>query len=270
MSFCLSGCSSEQEVKENVPLVRTLTIKSDEGIQKSVYPGEVCGRYESRLAFQVNGKIIERSVDLGSVVKAGDLLMQLDPQEFQHNVETLGAQLSSAKSQLNLAAENLNRYQMLYESNAISKAELDNYQNAYNSADELVKQITTQYDQAMNDLNHTNLYADINGVVASIEAEVGQMVGPSVVTSPPQVLTIVQAGEREGPGGSFRTFVLRRVRRGWNLPAKQEPLQLRCCRRQGVVRNSGSRELLEGGAEPGPRYIISRCQAITGWQAWSN
>jgi len=197
LSFWLGGCSTEKQAKEDVPLVRTLTIKSDEGNQKSVYPGEVCGRNETKLAFQVNGKIIKRYVDLGSVVKQGDLLMQLDSADFQQNIDAIGAQLSSAQSQLDLATDNLKRYQQLYEQKVISKADYDSYQNTYNSAEALVRQITAQYEQAVNQLNNTNLYSDCNSVVKSIDGEVGQMVGPGVVTSRPQVVTIVRDGERE-------------------------------------------------------------------------
>jgi len=197
VSLWLGGCSPEQQVKEDAPLVRTLTIKSGEGNQKSVYPGEVCGRNETKLAFQVNGKIINRYVDLGSIVTQGDLLMQLDARDFQQNLDAIGAQLSSAESQLNLATDNLQRYRQLYEQKAISKAEYDSFQNTYNSAEALVRQVTAQYEQVVNQLNHTKLYADCNGVVKSIDAEVGQMVGPGVVTSRPQAVTIVQDGERE-------------------------------------------------------------------------
>ncbi len=196
-SLWLGGCSSEQQAKEDAPLVRTLTIKGGEGNQKSVYPGEVCGRNETKLAFQVNGKIINRYVDLGSIVTQGDLLMQLDARDFRQNLDAIGAQLSSAGPQLNLAEDNLKRYRQLYEQKVISKAEYDSFQNTYNSAEALVRQITAQYEQAENQLNRTNLYADCNGVVKSIDAEVGQMVGPGVVTSRPQAVTIVQNGERE-------------------------------------------------------------------------
>jgi len=196
-SLWVGGCSPEQQVKEDAPLVRTLTIKGDDGNRKSVYPGEVCGRNETRLAFQVNGKIIKRNVDLGSVVKQGDLLMQLDSQDLQREIEAIGAQLSSAQSQLNLATDNLKRYRQLYEQKAASKADYDSFQNSYNSAEALVRQITAQYEHALNQLNYTNLYSDCDGVVGSIDAEVGQMVGPGVVTSRPQVVTIVQDGERE-------------------------------------------------------------------------
>lgn len=184
-------------ITEDIPLVRTETVKMAGSNKSYTYPGEVCARHESQLAFQVNGKIIKRNVDLGSVVKPGDLLMQLDSRDFQQSVDAIGAQLSSAQSQLNLATDNLNRYRQLYEQKAVSKADYDSYQNTYNSAEALVRQITAQYEQAVNQLKYTNLYSDCEGVVKSIDAEVGQMVGPGVVTSRPKAVTIVRDGERE-------------------------------------------------------------------------
>lgn len=189
--------TKNQIITEDIPLVRTEAVKMAGPNQSYTYSGEVCARYESQLAFQVNGKIIKRNVDLGSVVKPGDLLMQLDSQNFRQNVDAIAAQLSSSQSQLNLATDNLKRYQQLYEQKVVSKADYDSYQNTYNSAEALVRQITAQYEQAVNQMNYTNLYSDCEGVVKSIDAEVGQIVGPGVVTSRPKAVTIVQDGERE-------------------------------------------------------------------------
>jgi len=123
-SFWLGGCSSEQQAKEDVPLVRTLTIKSDEGNKKSVYPGEVCGRNETQLAFQVGGRIIKRNVETGQMVGPGDIIMEIETRDLQQGVVTIEAQLKSAETDLQLAEENLKRYKALFESKVISKADL--------------------------------------------------------------------------------------------------------------------------------------------------
>lgn len=177
---------------EDVPLVRTATINVAEPVQSYTYSGEVRGRYESQLAFQVNGKIIKRNVELGSTVKPGDVLMQIDPKDLQQTVNSSSAQVYSAESQLKLAESNLNRYQQLYAQQAISRAQLDQYQNAYDVAVAAVRQTAAQYAQGANQLDYSLLYADKTGVISSISAEVGQVVGAGQT-----VLTIVQDGERE-------------------------------------------------------------------------
>ncbi|MDU2065147.1 MAG: efflux RND transporter periplasmic adaptor subunit [Sporomusaceae bacterium] len=177
---------------ENPPVVRTQVIQAANNGQSYTYPGEVRGRYESQLAFQVTGKIIKRNVQLGSSVTAGDVLMQIDAKDIQQTVSSNSAQVYSAQSQLNLAESNLNRYRQLLDSGAISHAQYDQYVNAYNAAAAAMQQATAQYTQGTNQLDYTLLKADQSGVVSAITAEAGQIVSPGQT-----VVTIVQNGERE-------------------------------------------------------------------------
>lgn len=184
--------SQPQAAVEDIPLVRTAVIGAVNAPQDYTYSGEVRGRYESQLAFQVTGKIIKRNVELGSTVKAGDMLMQIDPRDLQQTVIGTSAQVYSAESQLKLAESNLYRYRQLYAQNAISRAQLDQYENAYEVAQAAVRQATAQYAQGANQLDYSLLYADKNGVIAAIAAEAGQ-----VVSAGQTVITLVQDGERE-------------------------------------------------------------------------
>jgi membrane fusion protein, multidrug efflux system len=177
---------------ENLPVVSTQVIQAANSGQSYTYPGEVRGRYESQLAFQVTGKIIKRNVQLGSRVNAGDVLMQIDAKDIQQTVSSNSAQVYSAQSQLKLAESNLNRYRQLLDGGAISQAQYDQYVNAYNAAASAVQQATAQYTQGANQLDYTLLTADQTGVVSAITAEAGQ-----VVSAGQTVVTIVQDGEQE-------------------------------------------------------------------------
>lgn len=175
-----------------IPLVRTATVGAAGTSSSYSYPGEVRGRYESQLAFQVGGKIIKRGVEVGSAVQAGDILMQLDPQDIRQTVNSNSAQLAAAQAQFKLAESNLSRYRQLYAQAAVSRAQLDQYQNAYDVALAAVNQATAQYEQGANKLDYTLLYADQPGVIAAINAETGQVVGAGQI-----VMTIVRDGHRE-------------------------------------------------------------------------
>ncbi|WP_110953807.1 efflux RND transporter periplasmic adaptor subunit [Anaerosinus massiliensis] len=177
---------------ENLPVVRTQLIQSDNTEQSYTYAGEVRGRYESQLAFQVAGKIMKRNVQLGSIVNAGDMLMQIDAKDIQQAVNSNSAQVYSAQSQLKLAENNLNRYRQLLSVGAISHAQYDQYVNAYDAATASVQQATAQYAQGTNQLDYTVLTAGQAGVVSAINAEAGQ-----VVSAGQTVITIVQDGELE-------------------------------------------------------------------------
>lgn len=181
-----------QAVVEDIALVRTAVISTTPNVQGYTYSGEVRGRYESQLAFQVNGKIIKRNIELGSVVSAGDVLMQIDAKDIQQTVNSSSAQVYSAESQLSLAESNLNRYRQLYEQGAVGHMVYDQYQNAYNVAVAGVRQASAQSTQAANQLDYSLLQTDESGVVSSISAEMGQ-----VVSAGQTVVTVVRDGERE-------------------------------------------------------------------------
>ena len=188
----LKGHSKSVVTNKEVSLVRTTVIESTGSAQSYTYSGEVKGRFESQLSFQVGGKIVKRNVQLGSSVGAGDVLMEIDAKDVTQTVNSNSAQVYSAQSQVRLAENNFNRYQKLYESGAVSEAQLDQYKSAYDVAVANVRQASAQYVQGSNQLNYSDLYADKAGVISSITTEVGQ-----VVTAGQSVITIIQDGEKE-------------------------------------------------------------------------
>ncbi len=177
---------------QDIPVVRTAVISMQGTTREHTYSGEVRGRVESQLAFQVGGKIIRRNVDLGNRVRAGEALMQIDPKDIQQTVNISSAQAYSAESQLRLAENNLARYRKLYEQNAVSRMQYEQYQSAYDAALAAVRQASAQYAQGANQLDYSTLYAEADGVIASVDAEAGQ-----VVAAGQSVATLVRDGELE-------------------------------------------------------------------------
>ena len=184
--------SSAKPVDEEIAIVRTSVIGTEAMAKDYTYSGEVRGRFESQLAFQVTGKIIKRNVQLGSAVSAGDILMQIDSRDIQQTVNSSSAQVFSAESQLKLAESNLNRYQQLLEAGAVSRAQYDQYASSYEVALAGIRQASAQYNQGSNQLDYSLLMADKPGVVSSISAEMGQVVSAGQI-----VITLVQDGDRE-------------------------------------------------------------------------
>ncbi|HWR39572.1 MAG TPA: efflux RND transporter periplasmic adaptor subunit [Patescibacteria group bacterium] len=177
---------------EDVILVRTAVVGSSSAAQGYTYAGEVRGRFESQLAFQVGGKIIKRNVQLGSTVQGGEILMEIDSRDLQQTVNSNSAQVASVESQLKLAESNLSRYRQLLGSGAISQAQYDQYVSSYEVAVASLRQASAQHSQGANQLEYSQLRADKAGVVSSLAAEVGQVVSAGQV-----VVTVVQDGDRE-------------------------------------------------------------------------
>jgi RND family efflux transporter MFP subunit len=175
----LAACSETPPPAAPPKLVRTLVVggTATDSAQRS-YSGEVRARIETTLGFRVAGKMVERRVDTGAAVKAGQVLARLDPADA-------GLQSTQAEAQLALAAADLARYRDLRTKNFISASALDARETAFKAAE-------AQAALAKNQAAYTTLVADRNGVIGQVLAEPGQ-----VVSAGQAVFRLAPDGERE-------------------------------------------------------------------------
>lgn len=188
----LGGCSKPVEKTEDVRPVRVMKLESGNVDTVAEFSGDVRARYESRLGFRVGGKIVARKVEVGSVVKRGQVLMQLDPQDLQLAQAQANAALKAAESNRDLARAELKRYQDLREKNFVSQAILDSKETAFKAAQASYDQAVAGYRNQSNQAGYAVLHADADGIVTSIDAEAGQ-----VVAAGTPVVRLAQGGERE-------------------------------------------------------------------------
>ncbi|OHC69138.1 MAG: hypothetical protein A3H93_03190 [Rhodocyclales bacterium RIFCSPLOWO2_02_FULL_63_24] len=181
LAGALAACSEAPPPPAAPKLVRTLIVGAGataaDGAQRS-YSGEVRARIETTLGFRVAGKIVERRVDLGQAVKAGQVLARLDPTDA-------GLQATQAEAQRALAAADVARYRDLKAKNYISASALDARETAFKAAE-------AQAQLAKNQASYTTLVADRNGVIGQVLAEPGQ-----VVSVGQAVFRLAPDGERE-------------------------------------------------------------------------
>jgi RND family efflux transporter MFP subunit len=159
-------------------LVKALKVGAGETAHNERYSGEVRARIETQLGFRIGGKLIERRVDVGARVSAGQTLARLDATDQQ---------LAAAQAEANrtLAAAELKRSQDLQQQRFISQAALDVKLSAATSAEAQAK-------LARNQAAYANLAADASGVIAAVLAEPGQ-----VVAAGQPVFRVARDGERE-------------------------------------------------------------------------
>jgi len=192
MAALLAACSPAAPPAEPVRAVKLMTVGAGELQARQEYSGEVRARVETRLGFRVAGKIVQRHVELGQRVQAGQMLAQLDPQDYQLAAAAARAQLSSAQTQFDLAAAEFKRFSALKEQNFISGAELERREASLKAAQATLEQARAQASSQGNQAGYTRLVADVAGVVTGIEAETGQ-----VVAAGSPVLRIAQDGPRD-------------------------------------------------------------------------
>lgn len=188
----LSACSKPPAVEEPVRAVKVLTVGVQSMQSGAEFAGEVRARVESRLGFRVGGKLIERTVELGQHVRAGQLLARLDPQDYELAVAAARAQLALVASNRDLAAADFQRFKELREQNFISSAELERRHANLKVAQAQFAQAEAQLFNQRNQASYTHLTADVAGVVTAVEAEAGQ-----VVAAGAPVVRMAQDGPRD-------------------------------------------------------------------------
>ncbi|MEO8171312.1 MAG: efflux RND transporter periplasmic adaptor subunit [Oxalobacteraceae bacterium] len=188
----VSGCSKPVPKVAQIRPVRVIKLGAQQAETVAEFSGDVRARVESQLGFRVGGKITARKVDVGTVVKRGQVLMQLDPQDLQLLQAQAQAALQTAQSNRDLAHADLSRYQELRSKNFVSPAVLDAKQTAYKSAESIVAQARAALKGQSNQTGYAALVSDVDGVVTAVDAELGQ-----VVAAGTPVLRVAQAGEKE-------------------------------------------------------------------------
>jgi RND family efflux transporter MFP subunit len=173
----LPACGKEPEPKtEPVRPVRVLTIGETAGPRAAEFAAELRPRHEVRLSFRVGGKIVERLVETGSLVRAGQPVARLDPADLVLAAASARAQVASAQSERNLADSEFKRYRELREKNFISQAEFDRRASALEAAEARLAAVQAAFRQSSNQAAYAVLVADGAGVITAIEAEAGQVV----------------------------------------------------------------------------------------------
>ena len=188
----LTACSKPEPASDPVRAVRTQTVAAQSAGGSYDFAGEVRARIESRLGFRVGGKILSRAVDLGSVVKPGQVLAQIDPQDLRLGQDAARAALVGAQANADQATADFKRFKDLRDQGFISSAELERRDTAVKAAQAQLEQARAQSGVQGNQARYAALVADAAGVVTGVDAEPGM-----VVAAGAPVLRLAHDGARD-------------------------------------------------------------------------
>ena len=140
------------------------------------FVGVVRAWHETDLGFRVAGKIIARSINVGDVVHAGDVVARLDPRDLNLQVESAQAELTAATSNLADAAAEEARYANLKTHATVAADDYDHKKAAKDEAQGRLERAQRALDLARNQLDYAELKVDVDGVITATLAEPGQVV----------------------------------------------------------------------------------------------
>jgi membrane fusion protein, multidrug efflux system len=171
----LVGCEKAVEV-EDVRPVRIVTVEKKVNEEPITMSGQVEAHNYINAAFRTSGRIVERLVSVGDVVKAGQPLARLDPKIEKSAVEMAEAELAAVAALLQQTEINEKRESRLLKSNATSHSTYEEALRQFKSAQAQVQGAEARLRSAQEQLDFTVLKAEADGVVTERTAEVGEVV----------------------------------------------------------------------------------------------
>ncbi len=176
-ALALAGCHGRPAADAPPAAVVALPLRAyagADGAQSVRYPIEAAARYANVMSFRVAGKIIERTVRLGDVVRRGTVVARLDATDAEKQAAAARAALDAAEHRLTFARQTLDRDTAQFAQALIAESALEQTQDAYSAARSARDQSADQWVVARNALQYHALAADHDGMITSENADTGQ------------------------------------------------------------------------------------------------
>lgn len=192
LSVFLTGCQPPEQAPLPPRAVRTTVVGLADVASSYQLAGEVKARVESRLSFQVGGRVASRNVNLGQRVRRGDILASIDPRDLSLALQAAQARVESARAELTLAQSERDRFAELRRQEVMPQNSLDAKEATLSATRSRFEEAQAQLEMQGNQKEYAHLKADADGVVIGVEADVGEVVG---VGQP--VVRIAHEGQQE-------------------------------------------------------------------------
>lgn len=189
----LAGCGQSGEGPEpEIRPVRTITIETRAKGDEVALTGTVQAQTEITQSFRIDGRLVERAVEVGDTVRAGQLIARLDPQNEESSLLSVRAQLAAAQAGLVEARSNFTRMSELVVEKAVSRAQFEQAEATLRAAESQVESLRGQVSLAENRLGYTRLVSNVAGTVTARGAEPGE-----VVAAGRMIVQVAQEGARD-------------------------------------------------------------------------
>jgi RND family efflux transporter MFP subunit len=177
LSNVVAGCGQEAEDRplEARP-VRTMTVAKQEAGTPVTLTGRIEAKDQAALGFRIAGRVLERPVNVGDRIAAGQVIARLEPQNEQNALRSAKANLVAAQAALTQARNHFERQETLFGQGWTTAALFDQAKKAATTAQSQVDSAEAQLKIARDLVGFTELKADAPGVVTAVGAEPGEVV----------------------------------------------------------------------------------------------
>ncbi len=171
--------------QEGLPpmLVVTATVTEDAIIEQVSLLGTVRPVMDSLVACEVDGRVVERSVENGDAVVRGTTLVRLDSTRLQKQLDHAEAEKAEVEALLDLAKNQEKRAHELHRDDVLSVGDLDQAISRRQSLEGRTRAIETRIAAIRDDVARTTVRAPFDGIITEVRTEVGEWIkqGDAVV-----------------------------------------------------------------------------------------
>lgn len=166
------------EEKSGAAPVKVFKVQRQKISERLFYTGVIEAWNKINVTPDIGGKIAKIHVEEGDIVRKGQLLAELDTRAVRLQLEQAQAALAVAEANYNDAQKNMERMERLKKEDAASDQQYEKVKLAYDAADAQLKQARAAVNLARYSLDVSLMKAPFSGVVASRNAEVGDVINP--------------------------------------------------------------------------------------------
>ena len=178
----LSGCGDKQAGGARATAVKAMNVLRQDTPLTHVYAGQIMGTDEVKIQSRVSGNIVEKYIVGGQSVTAGQPLYRIDSRQYESALLQAKAVLAQSEATLNNARMDLDRYQQLYASAAVSEQTLSTQQAQVNAYEAAVAANAALVRQAQENLDDTIIYAPMSGQLSVDDVAMGTFVSAGTTT----------------------------------------------------------------------------------------
>ena len=168
--------SAKMRASMSTPSVTVATVGTRNVVRQFEAPARVVAKYRVDVLARISGYLTKSYFKEGDYVKAGQVLFEIEPQQYQYAASQAKANLDNAKAQSDYYNKQLARYEELVRQDYVARSDYDNIlaqKNAYNAQEESALNV---YRDAQRNLGYTRVKSPVDGRVGIISVTVGNFV----------------------------------------------------------------------------------------------
>jgi RND family efflux transporter MFP subunit len=205
------ACAGAPPEEEPIRPVRVQQVFSTGGSRVRTFSGAARAGVESRLSFRVPGAVRRIPVKVGDTVRSGTVLAELDPKDYELQVEDAQASLAQAEARERNAEANLERVRGLYENNNASQNEYDAARAEYEYSAAQVASTEKKLELARSQLGYARLVSPVDGAISAVEVEVNENVSVG------QTAVVLTSGNRPEVQVAVPEVFIAQIREGQSV-----------------------------------------------------